>query len=187
MLRMEGTGKGRQNKPDECMISSRIAACLAIAVLALLPLRAAAAPAAAMTGVSPPAPAGCTGRPSATWIDVSVEGVRSGSGQVAITLYADNSRKFLVKNGSLYVGRVPAQAGTTTGCIFVPQPGVYAIAIYHDENGDGSFNRTAIGFPAEGFGFANNPSTLAGLPSFKSVRLAIPRAGLLTRVRLRYP
>lgn len=134
-----------------------------------------------------PAPAGCTGPVSKTWINVAVEGVRSSNGLVAITLYADNPRKFLVRNGSLYVGRVPAQAGTTIGCIYVPQPGVYAIAIYHDENGNQVFDRTGIGLPAEGYGFANNPSTLAGLPSFQSVRLSIPRPALLTRVRLKYP
>lgn len=138
-------------------------------------------------GATPPAPAGCTGPASDTWIDVVVEGVRNGNGLIAITLYPDNPRKFLVRKGSLYVGRVDAQEGSTRGCIHVPQPGVYAIAIYHDENGDQNFDRTGLGLPAEGFGFANNPSTLAGLPAFKSVRLNIPRSGLLTRVRLRYP
>jgi uncharacterized protein (DUF2141 family) len=133
------------------------------------------------------APAGCTGPASATWIDVAVEGIHSGNGLVAITLYADKPRKFLAKHGSLYVGRVPARAGTTVGCIFVPKPGVYALAIYHDENADQNFDRTGLGLPAEGYGFSNNPSTLAGLPSFKSVRLNIPRAGLVTRIRMKYP
>lgn len=160
-------------------------ASLSSALFLLAPLAAHAVEAQAT--VPRATPAGCTGPASDTWIQVAVEGLRSGSGLVAITLYADNPRKFLVRNGSLYVGRVPAHAGTTTGCIYVPRPGVYAIAIYHDENGDQAFNRTGIGLPAEGYGFANNPSTLAGLPSFQSVRVAIPRSGLLTRVRLKYP
>ena len=161
----------------------------ALILLAVLSLTAAPAPALADTvvGGGHGAPAGCTGPVSNTWISVAVDGIRSGSGLVAITLYADNPRKFLVRNGSLYVGRVPAHAGTTTGCIYVPAPGVYAIAIYHDEDGDQVFNRTGIGLPAEGYGFTNNPSTLAGLPKFQSVRLAIPRSGLLTRVHLKYP
>lgn len=132
-------------------------------------------------------PPGCTGPASNTWIDVLVEGVRSGNGLVAITLYADNSKKFLVKHGSMYVGRVDAQAGSARGCIFVPKPGVYAIAIYHDENGNQGFDRSGFGLPVEAYGFSNNPSTLAGLPTFKSVRLNIPRSGLVTRVRLTYP
>lgn len=155
-----------------------------LATLALLAPPALAETAAA---AAPPAPQGCTGTPSNTWIDVAVEGVANSNGLIAITLYADNPRKFLVRHGSLYVGRVPAQAGTTVGCIFVPQPGVYALAIYHDENSSQTFDRTSLGLPAEAYGFSNNPSTLAGLPSFRSVRLAIPRSGLLTRIQLKYP
>jgi len=174
------------------MKMSRKPACLVAFAAALvagggLAPFAAAAPIAAAAGSAQPAPAGCTGPVSDTWIEVAAEGMRSGSGLLAITLYADNPRKFLVRHGSLYVGRVPARAGTTTACLYVPRPGVYAIALYHDENGDQSFNRSGIGLPTEGYGFANNPSTLAGLPSFQSVRLAIPRSGLLTRVRMKYP
>jgi uncharacterized protein (DUF2141 family) len=136
----------------------------------------------------PPAPpAGCTGTPSATWINVVAEGLRNGNGLLAITLYEDKASKFLVRRGSLYVGRVNATQGTTRACIFVPRPGIYALALYHDENADRSFDRTGIGLPAEGYGFSNNPPTLAGLPSFRSVRLNIPRTGLTTHVQMKYP
>ena len=153
--------------------------------LALAAVSAVSAPAAEAQNAAPPP--GCTGTPSDTWLTVITSGLRSGSGQLAVTLYADNSRKFLVRHGSLYVGRVPATQGTTRACIFVPQPGVYALAIYHDENANEKFDRTTIGFPAEGYGFSNNPSTLAGLPAFRSVRLNVSRAGLSTRVQLKYP
>lgn len=136
---------------------------------------------------SPAAPAGCTGRPSNTWLTVTAEGLRSGTGVLAVTLYEDNPRKFLAKKGSLYVGRVNANAGTTQACIFVPRPGIYALALYHDENANTRFDRTGIGLPAEGYGFSNNPSTLAGLPSFRSVRLNVSRSGLTTRVQMKYP
>jgi uncharacterized protein (DUF2141 family) len=133
------------------------------------------------------APAGCTGRPSATWLNVTLENVRNSSGQLAITLYADDSRRFLARGGSLYVGRVAARAGTTRACIFVPNPGVYALALYHDENANQSFDRTGVGLPAEGYGFTNNPVTLAGLPAFSSVRLNVPRPGLNARIQMHYP
>ncbi len=156
---------------------------LAPAVLAAATHAGAAAPTAAAAAP----PAGCTGPASDTWLNVVVDGVRDGSGLVAVTLYADDSRRFLAKKGSLYVGRVDAQAGTTRACIFVPQPGVYAVAIYHDANASRNFDRTGIGLPAEGYGFSNNPATLAGLPSFRSVRLNVPRAGLTTRIHMKYP
>jgi uncharacterized protein (DUF2141 family) len=161
------------------------AAASGIAAVVSLTLLAGNAPAGSSAAPTPPP--GCTGPVSNTWLNITAEGMRSGEGLLAITLYADNPRKFLVKRGSLYVGRVQATAGTTRGCIFVPEPGVYAIALYHDENGNRGFDRTGIGFPEEGFGFSNNPATLAGLPSFRSVRLNVPRSGLTTRISMKYP
>lgn len=132
-------------------------------------------------------PAGCTGPVSDTWLIVTAIGLRDSKGLLAITLYEDIPSKFLAHHGSLYVGRVQAVAGSTRACIFVPRPGVYALALYHDENANQKFDRTTIGFPAEGYGFSNNPPTLVGLPSFRSVRLNIPRTGLATTVQMKYP
>ena len=132
-------------------------------------------------------PSGCTGPASATWLNVTAEGLRNGDGLLAITLYADDNSKFLAHHGSLYVGRAPAIEGTMHACIFLPHPGVYALALYHDENANQKFDRNAIGFPKEGFGFSNNPPTFAGLPSFPSVRLNVSRTGLTTHVQIKYP
>jgi len=130
----------------------------------------------------------CLGPHSDVWITISVDGVRNAAGQVTTTLYSDNPDRFLVKNGSLYVVRTPAVAGTTRFCVFVPQTGVYAIAVYHDEDNSGTLNRGGVlGIPTEGFGFANNPPTLASLPTFRSVRIAIPRTNLATTIHLKYP
>ncbi|MDP3907592.1 DUF2141 domain-containing protein [Novosphingobium sp.] len=158
----------------------------AIAPVALASAALMATSATASEGAPTPPP-GCTGTPSQTWLNVVADGMKNGDGLLAVTLYADNPSKFLVKRGSLYVGRVNATAGTTRACIFVPKPGVYALALYHDENANQSFDRTGVGFPAEGFGFTNNPATLAGLPAFKSVRLNVPKAGLTTRIQMKYP
>jgi len=162
-----------------------MAALLGCGTTALTPAMAHVQPSQAPQGTQPPA--GCTGPASGTWVRVVVEGVRNASGQVAITLYADDSSRFLVHHGALYVGRVKAVAGTTEGCIYVPRPGIYAIAVYHDANGNGKFDRNGVGLPAEGYGFSNNASTLLGLPSFDSVRLNIARSGLTTHIRLKYP
>lgn len=159
-----------------------VIACAATLAAAFAPSSVALAETA---GASPPP--GCTGPVSNTWVNITAQGLRSGNGLLAVTLYADNPRKFLVSRGSLYVGRVNANAGSTTACIFVPQTGIYALALYHDENANQRFDRSGIGLPAEGYGFSNNPGTLAGLPSFRSVRLSIPRSGLSTRIQMKYP
>ena len=147
---------------------------------------------AASLGIATPAlaqgaPAGCTGPVSPHWINVIVEGVRNDSGQIAITLYADDSTKFLVKNGSLYVGRTKAVTGTTSTCIYLPKNGVWALALYHDENANGKFDLTSFKLPAEGYGFSNNPPTLLGLPTFNSVRINVARDGMTSHIKLKYP
>ena len=162
---------------------SAAATALLAAVLPALPIT----PALAADGEAQAAPAGCTGPASQTWIHVIVEGVRNANGLIAITLYADDPSRFLVKHGSMYVGRTPAVAGTTNSCIFLPKPGVYVLAVYHDEDGDHKFGRTSFGLPAEAYGFSNNPNTLFGLPSFSSVRLNVTRSGLTSHIRLTYP
>ena len=130
----------------------------------------------------------CLGPQSNVWITVTVDGLRNANGQVATTIYADNPDRFLVKNGSLYVVRTPTVAGATRFCVFVPQTGVYAIAVYHDEDNSGTLNRSGVlGIPTEGFGFSNNPPTLASLPTFRSVRINIPRTNLATTIHLKYP
>lgn len=163
------------------------AAASLFASAALASTAIAAVPSYAGAPAQPAPPAGCTGPASGTWLNVVVEGVRNSTGLVAVTLYADDSSKFLIKKGSLYVGRVDAKTGTTRACIFVPKPGVYALALYHDENASRGFDRTGLGLPAEGYGFSNNPATLAGLPTFSSVRLNVGKTGLTTRVHMKYP
>lgn len=138
-----------------------------------------AAPAAAETD--------CTGPASDTRLIVNVDGVRSSSGLVAVTLYGDDRKRFLAKRGALYVGRVPARQGRTQVCIHLPKPGVYGLAVYHDADGDRGFDRTGLGLPAEGFGFSNNAPTLFGLPSFSKVRFNVPWSGFATTVKLKYP
>jgi uncharacterized protein (DUF2141 family) len=129
----------------------------------------------------------CTGREGPLRLYVEVEGVRSAAGLVAVTLYADDSSRFLAKRGSLYVGRVPARPQETRVCIFLPAAGTYALAAYHDADGDRKYDRTAIGLPAESYGFSNNPAVILGMPSFSSVRIAVPRTNMSTRITLRHP
>jgi uncharacterized protein (DUF2141 family) len=128
----------------------------------------------------------CAGNPGPVRLNITVEGVRSAEGLIAVTVYADDSSRFLARRGSLYVGRVPARSPTTQLCIYLPSTGIFAFAAYHDADGDRRFDRNGIGMPAEGFGFSNNPRLFLSIPSFRSVRLSVPRNNMSTTIRLRY-
>jgi uncharacterized protein (DUF2141 family) len=118
-------------------------------------------------------------------LTVDVEGVSSARGEVAITVYADDRRRFLARGEKLARVRLRAASPSVRACFWLP-PAYYAVAVYHDINGDRDFNRNAIGLPTEGFGFSNNPDTKFGLPPFSKVRFRLAGEGATTTVQLKY-
>jgi len=154
---------------------------------AFLAFSSASAGSAADGPAAPAADATCPGKPGPVRLFVSVEGVKSSQGLIAITLYPDDPHRFLAHHGSLYVARVPAHAPVTRTCVRLPSLGTFGLAAYHDADGDHHFGRNAIGMPREAYGFSNNPPTFFGLPSFKSVRFPVTRPDQEMRIRLRYP
>ena len=95
---------------------------------------------------------------------VVVQSLRSANGLVTVELYNDDPEGFIKKAGRLERRRVAASDGYTEVCFNVPKPGTYAVAIYHDENGNKKFDKNFFGLPTEGFGFSNNPGILFGPP-----------------------
>lgn len=149
------------------------------------------AAAAAVLGGSASAPEAaaaqsCVGTPGAGKVRlvVSATEIRNAHGEMVFTLYPDDSRRFLAKGGKLARVRTPAQAPVTGACFWVA-PGSYAVATYHDENGDHDFNRTLFTIK-EGFGFSNDAPTTLGLPSLSRVRFPVGNSGAAIRVRTRY-
>ncbi|MDP1618441.1 DUF2141 domain-containing protein [Phenylobacterium sp.] len=128
----------------------------------------------------------CVGPQSPHKVSVVVTGVTPVRGQVAVTLYPDNARRFLAPRGKLLRARVEATPRVTEVCFWVPEPAHYAIAVYHDVNSDQDFNRTVVGMPAEGFGFSNNAPTRVGLPSFESVRFRAGPGNTQVPISMRY-
>ena len=128
----------------------------------------------------------CGGTPGGGKVKLTAiaEGVRNAKGEVAFTVYPDDRGRFLAKGGKLARVRTAAVAPRTTACFWVT-PGHYAVAIYHDENGDRDFNRTLFKVK-EGFGFSNDASTTLGLPTFADTRFALPAGGATIRIRMRY-
>ncbi len=63
--------------------------------------------------------------------------------------------------------------------------GTYALALIHDENGNGKLD-TVFGIPKEGFGFSKNPAIRFGPPSFKSSGFTIVAGRTDESVKIKY-
>jgi len=119
-------------------------------------------------------------------LTVDTSSLRAAQGEVAVTVYPDNSERFLAPHGKLLRARVTATLPVTRACFWLP-PGVYAVAVYHDQNGDHGFDRDALGRPVEGFGFSNDAPTKFNVPKFEAVRFRLPAGGKTISLHMRYP
>jgi uncharacterized protein (DUF2141 family) len=117
---------------------------------------------------------------------ITATGARRVAGNITFTLYGANPAKFLAHMGKLALVHVPLSSTEAVGCFVVSAPGVYAVAIYHDENNDHHFGRTLIGMPAEGYGFSNNARIFLAPPSFRSVQFPVGPGETHIAIKLRY-
>lgn len=100
-------------------------------------------------------------------MQITVLNVRDARGTITVDVHDDDPAKFLKSGGKLARIRVPAVQGETTFCIVVPKAGIYALALYHDRNGNTKLDKTWIGLPSEPFGLSNNPPRRLAMPRHK--------------------
>ena len=89
-------------------------------------------------------------------IRVTVNGVEP-YGLLTVEVYGDDSKNFLSKKGRLRRARVAAEVGAQQVCINVPGAGTYAVAAYHDQDGNRKLARKWNFLPKEPFALSNDP------------------------------
>lgn len=122
----------------------------------------------------------------ASSILVRINGVRSDKGILVAVLYGDQPEQFLKKGARVARERVPAHAGSVTVCLGAPHPGTYAVAVYHDEDANGKFDRSWTGLPSEGFGVSNNPRPAFRAPTLAESAIQVGSGHSVVNIDLRY-
>jgi uncharacterized protein (DUF2141 family) len=97
-------------------------------------------------------------------VRVTVNNVGVG-GVLNVELY-DDPDNFLFKKGRKRKVRIPAAEGQQIVCMNLAQPGTYAVAVYHDMDGDRKLKKHWNMSPGEPFGLSNNPEQHIGFPKF---------------------
>ncbi len=99
-------------------------------------------------------------------LSVTVNGLKDQKGQVCFSLFS-SSRGF-PSNDKRAIKAQCVKLGDSNVKLNIPslKAGTYALAMFHDKNGDGKLNTNALGIPKEGFGFSRNPRILTGPPKF---------------------
>jgi uncharacterized protein (DUF2141 family) len=100
----------------------------------------------------------------ASSLKVDIEGVRSSKGMIYVGIF-NNSKTFLTMKGLYRWMRVRPKRGRIS-CKFRNIPrGRYAVALFHDENGNEELDMNSMGFPKEGYAISGRSGF--GMPSFK--------------------
>jgi uncharacterized protein (DUF2141 family) len=118
-------------------------------------------------------------------VDIRIERLRNMRGFVRICL-TSNPASFpdCGKDPAALKLSLPASAPMNVSFPAV-LPGNYALALLHDENGNGRMDTFAM-VPKEGFGFSNNPKIRFGAPRFAETRFAVGVGTTRQTIRMRY-
>ena len=98
-------------------------------------------------------------------LTVTVTGLRSDDGDVHMAIY-DRPETFPKSDGMLSEGVLPPTGRRATWVFKDLKPGRYAIAAFHDANGNHSFDQGVFGIPLEDFGFSMGAQAFLSAPDF---------------------
>lgn len=118
-------------------------------------------------------------------LDIEVHSLRSSDGLVHLCMTADPDHfPDCTDDAAAYTTTVPAAA--TVKLRFTNlKPGRYAIALLHDENGNGKVDMMLM-LPREGFGFSRDAKIRMGPPGFDSAAFELDAARERQRIKMRY-
>ena len=105
-------------------------------------------------------------------LSVEVQGVKSATGNINIAIY-NKSEGFLMFEEVYKVDRIAAKEANTRFKIFDLPKGKYAVAIFHDENGNDKLDTNWLGIPKESIAFSNAKLKTFGPPSYKDCAFSL--------------
>ncbi len=118
---------------------------------------------------------------------VEVTGLRNDGGRVGCLAFASRDG-FPTQPARAVAGAGAAPSSRRATCVFENLPaGTYAIAVHHDEDGDGVFDTGIFGIPLEGVGASRDAHGTMGPPSFDDARIDVPAGGTHITVHISYP
>ena len=117
-------------------------------------------------------------------IKVIVPNVRNSEGNIRLSLHGPDPAQWVGKKGGKLIRfDVPARQGRMEICMPLPHGnGVYAVGLYHDEDGNGKY-----GITSEGYGFSNNAKAgMFGPASHKAAAFTAGGATTDLTIEIRY-
>ncbi len=106
-------------------------------------------------------------------LEVAVSGLRSAEGEARVAVHRRVSGAVFSAAGVVAAARRPAREGEVRVVFEGLAPGDYAVAAFHDADGDGKLGRNMAGMPTEGFGFSKGATGSMGPPGFNEAAVTV--------------
>ena len=123
-------------------------------------------------------------------LEVRIDGLRSADGDVRVALHRQVPEgAFPADDGVVAASFRQAAEGAVRVVFADVTPGAYAVAAFHDADGDGALNQNVVGMPTEGHGFSNGARGFMGPPSFEDAAVTVgeSEAVVSIAVAIEYP
>jgi uncharacterized protein (DUF2141 family) len=119
-------------------------------------------------------------------LNIRVDGLKNQKGQICLSIFS--SSQGFPSNSKRALKAQCFKVTETPQIVTFPnlKAGNYAVAIFHDANGDNNLNSNALGIPTEGFGFSQNPRIRTGAPKFGDSAVLVAGSSTDIQIQLQY-
>ncbi len=111
-------------------------------------------------------------------LTVKITNIGAVKGEIEIGFY-NNPDTFPDEGGQYKKMRVKVTSKVMKITVELPK-GIWAVAVYHDENNDKKINKNFFGIPKERYGFSNNVKPVLSAPSFNKAKFKLYRDKTIT-------
>ncbi|HEX8644494.1 MAG TPA: DUF2141 domain-containing protein [Allosphingosinicella sp.] len=115
-------------------------------------------------------------------VTVELDGVRAGTGRLYVSV--QTREQFMRDDGAAATIVTAPQAGAHRFG-YELTPGEYAVSVWHDDNGNGAFDKDERFMPLDGWAMTNS-ERLRGEPTFDDVRIVVGPSPATVRLGMTY-
>jgi len=113
-----------------------------------------------------------TSKDSTSNLTVTVTNIQNGKGKISFGLFRQVDM-FPVKGKQFKGVFIDTKKPSTKYTFEHLANGCYAVAIFHDENGNGCLDKNMFGAPTEAYGFSRNARGTFSAPSFEEAKIEL--------------
>ncbi len=110
-------------------------------------------------------------------VEVRVTNLSNAKGTVLCSVFASSDGFPSTHTKAVKKGEAKISGGQATLVFKGLPPGDYAVAAFHDENGNKKLDKSFIGAPTEGWGVSRNPPPKLRAPRWSEAKFDLPDGG----------